>query len=74
MENLEPTINQILNDAENIFHIRGISSKLDSVLTDSREISDPRIIIDRMRVIKSKGEILHIKKPQRLDQKRIFWP
>ncbi len=66
IEDLEPTINQILNDAENIFHIQGISSKLDSALTDSREILDPRIIIDRMRVTKSKGEIKHIKEASRI--------
>ena len=66
MENLGMKINKILSEAENIFQIRGISKKLDSVLADSREVSDPRNIIDRMRIIKSKKEILHIKEASKI--------
>ena len=67
IEDLEIKINQILMDVKNVFHVQGISRKLDSVLAGCpREISDPRNIIDKMRVIKSKKEILHIKEASRI--------
>ena len=66
MENLDMKVEYILSEAENIFHIEGISRKLDSVLAGSKDVLDPRDIIDRMRVTKSENEIIHIKEASKI--------
>tara|TARA_B100000287_G_scaffold398352_1_gene415652 strand:+ start:697 stop:2043 length:1347 start_codon:yes stop_codon:yes gene_type:complete len=66
LENFESKIRDLFGRTQKVFCIGGVSQRVDELLAGVAEIGDPRIILDRMRRIKSKREIEHMREAARI--------
>jgi len=60
IDNIESEILKIMKQSNHVFTIPGISNSIDNICKGIDEISDPRLIIDPMRRIKSAKEIQYM--------------
>ena len=60
IENLESEILQMIDQFDHVYTISGISETMDNICKEVEDVSDPRPIIDPMRIIKSSKEIQYM--------------
>jgi Xaa-Pro aminopeptidase len=66
LENFSLSVSEISSDAANIFTILGNARIVDELFDDREDISDPRVILDSMRRVKSAREIEHMREAARI--------
>ena len=58
-DNMQDDLSELLDGAENVYHTSGLDGAVDEIVNSvlQKEVIDPRVILDEMRVLKSDGEV-----------------